>query len=139
MLQKTPSRPGAKKSFPLNDVLSVMSGLPLSDDGQIAVYRLVAFVMETEATACSAAANMETVKQCMQEQLPFLKDVDMSGLYQIYNYESNREEIENPYLDVWMEMQALRHGADHFLMPFSAWQNAKSAALAPKTKAAAAV
>jgi hypothetical protein len=132
MLQKVTPRPGpnARKSFQLNEILSLMSGLPLACEGPVAIYRLVAFVMETDANAAAAAANLETVKQCLREQLPFLEEVDMTGLYQIYNYESAREEVENPYLDVWMEMQTLRYGNDHRLMPFNAWKKAKQSAQA---------
>ncbi len=130
MLQKVTPRPGpnARKSFQLNEILSLMSGLPLACEGPVSIYRLVAFVMETDANAAAAAANLETVKQCLREQLPFLEAVDMTGLYQIYNYESAREEIENPYLDVWMEMQTLRYGNDHRVMPFKAWKKAKHSA-----------
>jgi hypothetical protein len=132
MLQKVTRRPGtnAKKAFHLNEILSLASGLPLAREGQAAIHRLVAFVMENEATSANTAANSETAKKCIEEQLPFLKEINMAGLYQIYNYDAEGEEVENPYLDVWMEMQALRYGTEHSLMPFSRWQQQKAAASA---------
>ncbi|MEZ0225587.1 MAG: hypothetical protein ACAH83_13610 [Alphaproteobacteria bacterium] len=130
MLQKVsrPPKTGARKSFHLNEILSLASGLPLAREGQAAIHRLVAFVMETDASPSSTAANSETVKKCLEEQLPFLKEINLTGLYQIYQYEAQGEEMENPYLDVWMEMQLLKHGAEHDILPFSRWQMQKSAA-----------
>ena len=127
MLQKVVRRPvsSAQKTFHLNEILSLASGLPLAREGQAAVHRLVAFLMENEATATNTQVNAETAKKCLEEQLPFLKEISMAGLYQIYNYAAESEEMENPYLDVWMEMQRLRYGPEHSLMPFSRWQQAK--------------
>lgn len=130
MLQKVVRRPGssAKKAFHLNEILSLASGLPLAREGQAAIHRLAAFVMENEANASNTAANAETAKRCLEEQLPFLKEINMAGLYQIYNYDAEGEEMENPYLDVWMEMQALRYGPEHNIVPFSRWQQCKNTA-----------
>jgi hypothetical protein len=140
MLQKVTRRPNAQKAFHLNEVMSLASGLPLAREGQAAIHRLVAFIMESEASASNTAANAETAKKCIEEQLPFLKEINMAGLYQIYNYEAEAEERENPYLDVWMEMQSLRYGSEHRIMPFNAWQQQKSAAAAPaRAKATTAV
>lgn len=135
MLQKVSRRPpGAKKTFHLNEILSLASGLPLAREGQAAIHRLVAFVMETDATSMNTAANTETVKRCLEEQLPFLKEINMTGLYQIYKYDADGEETENPYLDVWMEMQTLRYGAEHGILPFSAWQKQKPVAGAIRSR-----
>jgi hypothetical protein len=138
MLQRVTRQPnaGARKSFHLNEILSLASGLPLAREGQAAIHRLVAFVMETEASPSSTAANSETVKKCLEEQLPFLKEINLTGLYQIYQYEAQGEETENPYLDVWMEMQLLRYGAEHGVLPFSRWQKQKSAAPASPARSA---
>lgn len=139
MLQKVVRRPGptAQKVFHLNEILSLASGLPLAREGQAAVHRLVAFLMENEANATNTAANADTAKKCLEEQLPFLKEINMTGLYQIYNYDAESEEMENPYLDVWMEMQALRYGPEHNLMPFSRWQQSKQAAAPAMAKTSA--
>ena len=141
MLQKVTRRPGpnAKKTFHLDEILSLASGLPLAREGQAAVHRLVAFVMENEANASNTAANAETAKKCLEEQLPFLKEINMAGLYQIYNYDAESEEMENPYLDVWMEMQALRYGPEHNIMPFSRWQLQKNGAAPARAKTSSAV
>lgn len=142
MLQKVTRRPGphGRKVFHLDEILSLFSGLPLASEGQAAIYRLIAFIMESEASPAGAAANAETAKRCVEEQLPFLRELNISGLYQIYNYDTQAEETENPYLDVWMEMQALRYGREHGLVPFNAWQKLKNpeSAAGAKTEAAGA-
>jgi hypothetical protein len=133
MLQKVTPRPvsgaTARKSFHLYEILSLVSGLPLAQEGSAAVHRLVAFMMEAEASSLNTTANAETVKQCLEEQLPFLKELNMTGLYQIYRYNADCPD-PNPYLDVWLEMQALRYGEEHALMPFSRWQRQKAPAAA---------
>ena len=116
------SRPGVPKSFHLNEILSLTTGLQLAQEGAAALHRLVAFVMETEATAASTAASGETVKRCLEEQLPFLRDVRVSEVYEIYQFNPS---IANPYLRMWLEMQQLRYGDMHDVLSFNAWQEKK--------------
>lgn len=131
MLQKVSSRmaePGrtAKKQFHLNEILSLYSGLHLAHEGVAAVHRLVAFLMETEASSRTTAAHEEAAKKCLEEQLPFLKDINLNGLHQIYSYDS--DDSPNPYLDVWVEMQGLRYGTEHSLAPLSRWSKQQAMA-----------
>jgi hypothetical protein len=118
----------AKKSFHLNEILSLYSGLHLAKEGVAAVHRLVAFLMETEASSYATAEHEASAKKCLEEQLPFLKELNLGGLQQIYNYDS--DDSPNPYLDVWVEMQGLRYGTEHNLVPMSRWNKQKAAALA---------
>ena len=48
---------------------------------------------------------VETVKTCIEEQLPFLAEINLGGVYPIYKIDPAPT---NPYLRVWLEMQALR-------------------------------
>jgi hypothetical protein len=125
MLQKVTRRPAggstARKTFHLNEILSVVAGLPLSKEGSAAIHRLVAFMMEAEASSLGTTTNAEAVRRSMEDQLPFLKEVNLAGLHQIYQYNADSPD-PNPYLEVWLEMQALRYGAEHALMPLSRWQ-----------------
>lgn len=132
MLQKVTPRPAGagRKSFHLYEILSLVSGLPLAQEGSAAIHRLVAYMMESEATSYSTTANADTVKQCLEEQLPFLKELNLSGLYQIFQYNAGSPD-PNPYLSVWLEMQALRYGEEHGVVPLSRWQKQKASAAAP--------
>lgn len=113
-----------RKSFHLNDILSLSTGFLLAQEGAAAVHRLTAFIMETEASAENTAHYAEAVKKCIEAQLPFLKDVSLAGLHAIYKYNPS---AQNPYLNVWLEMQALRYGDEHYLVPQSRWQRQQSA------------
>ncbi len=119
VIDQKPSR----KNFHLNEILSISSGFLLAREGAAAVHRLVAFVMETDASAATTAQYSADVKQCIEEQLPFLKDVSLTGLHAIYKYDQS---AENPYLTVWREMQALRYGEEHYLVPLSRWKRQKA-------------
>ena len=134
MLQKVSRRPAqngkgsaAGKTFHLNEILSVVSGLPLAREGSAAIHRLVAFMMEAEAGSYSTTTNAEAVKACIEQQLPFIAEINLAGLHQIYQYNAGNPE-PNPYLDVWLEMQALRYGPEHALLPLNRWQKLKEAA-----------
>lgn len=107
------------KKFHLNELLTLTTGMMLAQEGTAAVHRLVAFVMEVDADVVQTMAHIETVKNCIEEQLPFLQDVKLSGLYPIYQYDSSPT---NPYLTVWLEMQSLHFGDEHEVMTFRAWQ-----------------
>ena len=112
----------ACKHFHLNDIISLTSGLMLAQEGSAALHRLVAFVMGCDATSAETRANVETVKACLEEQLPFLSDINLGGVYPIYKIDPAPT---NPYLRVWLEMQALRFGDEHAVMTFAAWQAQK--------------
>jgi hypothetical protein len=110
------------KRFHLNDIISLTTGLMLAQEGSAALHRLVAFVMGCDATAAQTRANVETVKACLEEQLSFLSDLSLGGVYPIYKIDPSPS---NPYLRVWLEMQALRFGEEHDIMAFTAWQALK--------------
>lgn len=112
-----------RKSFALEDILSLSTGLLLAREGVSALHRLVAFIMETDAGPVSTARYNHDVKKCLYEQLPFLKDVSIDGLHAIYKYDPS---AKNPYLSVWLEMQGLRYGDEHYLVPLSRWQRRKA-------------
>lgn len=122
-LAQTLSAHPVRKAFHLNDILSLVTGLCLAKEGAAAVHRLTAFIMESDATETNTTFNAHSAKQCVEEQLPFLADLNLSSLYAIYNYKTAQE---NPYLNVWREMQALRFGAEHYLVPLSKWTRAKN-------------
>ncbi|MDP2205469.1 MAG: hypothetical protein Q8K65_04115 [Alphaproteobacteria bacterium] len=111
------------KYFHLNDIISLSTGLMLAQEGSAALHRLVAFVMDCDATAAQTRANIETVKACLEEQLPFLEDLKLGGVYPIYKIDPSPT---NPYLRVWLEMQALRFGDEHQITTFAAWQAQKN-------------
>jgi hypothetical protein len=113
----------ARKTFHLNEILSLSTGFLLAREGAAAVHRLVAFVMEEEASPESTARNNDAVRACLQEQLPFLKDVPLEGLHAIFKFDMSDE---NPYLQVWREMQQLRYGAEHYIVPLSRWNKQKN-------------
>lgn len=124
MLQRVTARAekplrSVKKTFHLNVILSLLTGLTLSREGTAGPQRLVAFMMETEANDASAAEHADAVKACLEEQLPFLDDVNLEGLYNILKVDPSPD---NPYLSVWREMQALRYGEEHELIPLARWQ-----------------
>jgi len=132
MLQSS-SDDAAQKFFHLNDIISLTTGLMLAQEGSAALHRLVAFVMGSEADAAQTRANVETVKTCIEEQLPFLAEINLGGVYPIYKIDPAPT---NPYLRVWLEMQALRFGEEHALMTFAAWQARKQQTRAKAANAA---
>lgn len=108
-----------RKRFHLNEILAVETGLPLTKEGTAAVHRLIAFMMETDAGAEITTAHRAAVRSCLEEQLPFLSDVNFSALAEILKYDPSPD---NPYIRVWAETQALRFGEDHTLIPMARWQ-----------------
>lgn len=131
IIDQTPAR----KAFHLNDILSLSTGLLLAKEGAAALHRLVAFIMETEAGARSTAHYGEEARKCLIEQLPFLKDVSLAGLHAIYKYNPGSD---NPYLSVWREMQGLRYGDEHYVMPKSRWQRKQASHKLPPARLAVA-
>ena len=110
----------SRKNFHLNAILSLVTGIPLSREGSAGPQRLVAFVMETEADEGVTMENAITVKKCLEEQFPFLTEINFEALHQIMKMDPSPD---NPYLSVWREMQALRYGEEHAVLPLSRWQN----------------
>lgn len=128
MLQKVDSRKdkprrSVRKNFHLNAILSLVTGLPLSREGSAGPHRLVAFMLEAEAGDDITLDNAETVKDCLEDQLPFLKDINFEPLHQILKLDPSPD---NPYLSVWREMQALRYGEEHALIPLSRWERLRN-------------
>ncbi len=112
-------RRSVKKDFHLNAILSLMTGMTLSREGEVGPQRLVAFMMEAQADACVTMENAETVRDCILEQLPFLNDINFDGLHEILRVDPSPD---NPYITVWREMQALKYGEEHALIPLARWQ-----------------
>lgn len=116
------TRRTSTKNFHLNAILSLVTGLSLSREGSAGPHRLAAFVMEAEAGEGVTLESAAAVRQCLEEQLPFLKDINYDPLHQIMKMDPSPD---NPYLSVWREMQALRYGDEHAVMPLARWQNCK--------------
>ncbi len=114
-----------KKDFHLNAILSVMTGMTLSREGEAGPQRLVAFMMDEQADACVTMENAETVRDCILEQLPFLNEINFDGLHEILRVDPSPA---NPYITVWREMQALKFGEEHALVTLSRWQKKTDAA-----------
>src|SRR5690606_18350125 len=98
------------KKFYINDILSLYTGLPLSQEGSAALFRLAGFVMDDIANSEQTLRHLDCVKNCLYEQLPFLSDAGMDALQSICKMDSSDAK---PYLTVWLEMQTLRHGEEH--------------------------
>ncbi|HYD18813.1 MAG TPA: hypothetical protein VEF76_10080 [Patescibacteria group bacterium] len=116
------ARPVAK-TFHLNAILSLITGIPLSREGAAGPQRLAAFMMDDEADHGVAIENADTVRDCLEEQLPFLKDIDFDGLHEILKLDASGS---NPYVTVWRERQALNFGEEHALVPLAAWEFSKA-------------
>ena len=114
-----------KKDFHLNVILSLLTGITLSREGEAGPQRLVAFMMDEQADACVTMENAETVQECILEQLPFLNEINFEGLHEILRVDPSPA---NPYINVWREMQALKFGEEHALVSLSRWQQKSSAA-----------
>ena len=112
-----------RKVFHLNDILCLTTGLMVAREGAAALHRLVAFITEEDASARNTAINGHTARQCVMEQLAFLSEINTASLYSVYQYKSNRN---NPYLDIWLDMMALRYGEEHMLVTRAKWQAIKN-------------
>lgn len=110
-----------KKDFHLNVILSLLTGITLSREGEAGPQRLVAFMMDEQADACVTMENAETVRGCILEQLPFLNDINFDSLHEILRVDPSPA---NPYINVWREMQALQFGEEHALVSQSRWKRA---------------
>jgi hypothetical protein len=119
-LKKKPTPVTASKNFALADILSLVVGLCFSkENGTVATHRLVGFILEADASAESFVTHAADAKQCVEEQLPFLKQIDLAQLYMFYK--ANPEQADS-YLNIWLEMQEIKYGATHTLMPLSLWK-----------------
>lgn len=121
-----------RKVFHLNDILCLTTGLMLAREGAAALHRLVAFITEEDASARNTALNGHVARQCVIEQLAFLAEINTASLYSVYQYKSNRN---NPYLDVWLDMMALRYGDEHTLVTRAKWQAMKQSHKLPQMPA----
>lgn len=110
-----------KKDFHLNVILSLLTGITLSREGEAGPQRLVAFMMDEQADACVTMENAETVRDGILEQLPFLNDINFDSLHEILRVDPSPA---NPYINVWREMQALKFGEEHALVSLSRWKRA---------------
>lgn len=96
------------KSFALADILSLTTGLRLSSPGAQAA--LVGYV----TSANDAAAHAKDAKACLEEQLPFLKTIDLTLLLAAFRRDED-------HVGLWLDVQARRYGAEHHVMPLSRW------------------
>ena len=111
------------KKFHINDIISVASGLVLAREGAAAVHRLAAYMMDGDADNAQTRSNLEKLKTCLIEQLPFLSELRMDAVEPIYKMDPS---TSNPYITVWLEMQAMQFGAEHRVMTYAAWQAKKT-------------
>lgn len=118
-------RSSIQKNFHLNVILSLLTGITLSREGEAGPQRLVAFMMDEQADACVTMENAETVREGILAQLPFLNDINFDGLHEILRVDPSPA---NPYINVWREMQALKFGEEHALVSLSRWQEQSNAA-----------
>ncbi len=111
------------KNFHINDIISLATGLVLAREGSAAVHRLAAYMMDGDADNAQTRANLEKLKACLNEQFAFLSELRMDAVAPIYKIDPS---ASNPYLTVWLEMQALRFGTEHPVMTYAAWQATKA-------------
>ncbi len=130
--QDTISAKPVRKVFHLNDILCLSTGLMVAREGAAALHRLVAFITEEDASARNTAINGHAARQCVMEQLAFLGEINTASLYSVYQYKSNRN---NPYLDIWLDMMALRYGDEHMLVTRAKWQAIKNSHKLPPVPA----
>lgn len=114
VLDQKPSR----KVFWLEDILSLSTGLLLSAAGAVAVHDLVAFLTETDPSPENTALRSAEARSCLEEQLPFLKQLDLRRLHE--QIKSSGQMASS--LDAWVTMQAHLYGREHALYPRSRWQ-----------------
>ncbi|MDF3024946.1 MAG: hypothetical protein K0R10_2307 [Alphaproteobacteria bacterium] len=125
VMAKAEKPQSSQKNFHLNVILSLLTGMTLSREGEAGPQRLVAFLLDEQADACVTMENAETVRQGILEQLPFLNDINFDSLHEIMRVDPSPT---NPYINVWREMQALQYGEEHALVPLSRWQKKSDAA-----------
>src|SRR6218665_909703 len=111
------------KNFHINDIISLATGMVLAREGSAAVHRLAAFMMAGDADNMETRAHLEKLKSCLHEQFAFLAELRMDAVTPIYKIDPS---ASNPYLTLWLEMQALRFGTEHAVMTYAAWQAQKS-------------
>lgn len=115
--------PGMLRKFVTLDLLlSVTTGMLLVPEGKEAVAAFAAWMSGVPAAQDdkSILKLLPKVKASLEEQLPFLKDINLSGLYPIFRYDPTPA---NAYLKVWLDMQTLRYGEDHGVMTIAAWRH----------------
>lgn len=111
------------KKFHINDIISLATGLMLAREGSAAVLRLAAFMMDDDADNAHTRPHLEKLKTCLHEQFAFLAELRLDAVAPIYKIDPS---ATNPYLTVWLEMQALRFGTEHAVMTYAAWQAQKT-------------
>jgi len=108
------------KGFALRDILSLASGLSLPGAD---VHGLVAFLTATDKSAQNTAVNGKDARDCLMEQLPFLKNIDITLLHMAFK--QDRAQLD-AHLSLWLDAQQKNYGDEHFLMPQSRWQRRKN-------------
>jgi len=111
------------KTFHINDIISLFSGLVLAREGSAAVHRLAAYMMDGDADNAQTRSNIEKLKVCLGEQFAFLSDLQLDAVTSMHKMDPS---TANPYITVWLEMQALRFGEEHRVMTYAAWQAKKA-------------
>lgn len=113
----------SKKVFALEDILSVATGLLLSPSGTAGVHDLVAFLAETEPSPENTALYISGARAGLEEQLPFLRQLDLRGLYERARSSPWRMDA---YTGDWASMQSHLYGEEHQLFSLSRWRRIKS-------------
>ncbi len=111
------------KKFHINDIISLFSGLVLAREGSAAVLRLAAYMMDGDADNAQTRSNLEKLKICLGEQFAFLSDLQLDAVTSMHKMDPS---TANPYITVWLEMQALRFGEEHRVTTYAAWQAKKA-------------
>jgi hypothetical protein len=106
------------KAFPMADILSLASGLLLPASGARQVHQLVYFLT---GKSTDAAALARDAKECVEEQLPFLKAIDYTMLHNAF-----RGGRVDDSLQIWFEAQVQKYGAEHHIMPRARWTRRKN-------------
>lgn len=114
---------GASKKFHINDIISLASGLVLAREGSAAVHRLAAYMMDGDADNAQTRSNLAKLESCLHEQFPFLSELRMDAVTPMYKIDPS---ASNPYITVWLEMQAMQFGTEHRVMTYAAWQGKKA-------------
>jgi hypothetical protein len=116
-----------RKYASLDLLLSVVTGMTLNEGGIEAVAAFAGWMAGLSAAETknpdAVLKYMPKVKAALEDQLPFLKDINLSGLRPIFRHDPTPA---NPYLKVWTDMQALRYGEEHAVMTCHAWQQKKA-------------
>ena len=118
----TGSQLSSSETFPTRPLLSLTTGLLLGKDPH-ELHDLVSFIMGGEASAANTAVKAKDAKRCLEEQLPFLKDIDLTLLYAAYK---GKPEKIDEQLNFWVDIQQKKYGATFDVIPYSRWQKRKN-------------